>query len=225
MDAGQARLLRRIDWNFDRIGSGFVYGRGRMTMLSMWFQGTDAVSVVNLKLLTIFLGLVALAMVVQAIALIVLATMSSKASKSLTESIQELKLKTLPLIESAAAISRTTEALLRENAPKVRVIADNLVQTSEALVEASYIARSAVQQFDATIADAHLRTQRQVARVDGMMTATLNTTVEIVETISHGIRIPAQKIAAIAGQAKVLAEGIFAKLRSMVAGSPFGDHM
>lgn len=193
-------------------------------MLAMWFQGTDAVSVVNMKLLTIFLGLVAGAMVVQAIALIVLAAMSSKASKSLSASVEELKLKALPLIDSAAAISRTTEALLRENAPKIKIIADNLVQTSDTLVEASNVARSAVQQIDSTIADANRRTQRQVARVDGMVTATLNTTAEIVETISNGIRIPAQKIAAIANQARGLAEGILAKFKSTIAGSPFGNH-
>jgi hypothetical protein len=71
-----------------------------------------------------------------------------------------------------------------------------------------------VQQFDTTIIDINMRTQRQVARVDGMVTSALTATVEAVETISRGLRIPTQKIVAAAGQAKLFAEGLLARVRS-----------
>ena len=152
-----------------------------MAMLAMCFQGTDAISEINTNLLTVFIGLVALAMLVQAIALVVLAAKSVKAIKGLTEAVDELKQKALPLIDSATQISRTAESLLSENAPKVRAIADNLLETSD-------IVRGTAQHFEETLSDANLRTQRQVARIDGIVTAALTATVEIVETIGNGIR-------------------------------------
>jgi methyl-accepting chemotaxis protein len=181
-----------------------------MAMLAMWFQGTDAVSEINSNLLTILIGLVALAMLVQAIALAVLAAKSVKAIKGLAESVDELKQKALPLIDSATEISRSAQSLMTETAPKVRAIADNLLETSD-------LVRGTAQHFEATLADANLRTQRQVARVDGMVTAALTATVEVVETIGNGIRVPAQKIASLAGNAKVLAEGLLAKIRSFAS--------
>ena len=178
-----------------------------MAMLAMWFQGTDAVSEINSNLLTIFIGLVALAMLVQAIALAVLAAKSVKAIKGLAETVDELKQKALPLIDSATEISRSAQSLVTETAPKVRAIADNLLETSD-------LVRGTAQHFEETLADANLRTQRQVARVDGMVTAALTATVEVVETIGNGIRGPAQKIASLAGQAKRFAEGLLAGIKS-----------
>jgi uncharacterized protein YoxC len=178
-----------------------------MAMMAMWFQGTDAISEVNANLLTVFIGLVALAILVQAITLIVLAAKSAKSIKDLAETVDELKKKALPLIDSATQLSRTAESLLSDNAPKVRAIADNLLETSD-------LVRGTAQHFEATLADANLRTQRQVARVDGMVTAALTATVEVVETIGNGIRGPAQKIAFIAGQAKRFAEGLLAGIKS-----------
>ena len=176
-------------------------------MLAMWFQGTDAVSDINTDLLTVFVGLVALAMLVQAIALAVLAARSVKAIKGLADTVDELKQKALPLIDSATEISRSAQSLVTETAPKVRAIADNLLETSD-------LVRGTAQHFEKTLADANLRTQRQVARVDGMVTAALTATVEVVETIGNGIRVPAQKIAALAGQAKLFAEGLLAGFKS-----------
>ncbi len=176
-------------------------------MLAMWWQDTDALSAVDTKLLVIFVGLVALALLVQAIALIVLVAKSVKAIKGLAESVDELKQKALPLIDSATEISRSAQFMVSETTPKVRAIADNLVETSD-------LVRGTAQHFEETLADANLRTQRQVARVDEMVSATLTATVEMVETIGNGIRVPAQKIAALVGQAKLFAEGLLARIKS-----------
>ncbi len=185
-------------------------------MVAMWLQDMDTSSLGDTRLLTIFIGVVALALVVQTIAAVLFAAKSAKAIGSLSESLEDLKQKALPLMDSAMEISRTTETLLRENAPKVKTIADNLLETSE-------MVRGTAQRCERTIADANLRTQHQMARVDGMVTAALTATVEIVETIGNGIRVPAQKIAAMAGQAKLLAEGALAKIKSMAAGTRFGS--
>jgi methyl-accepting chemotaxis protein len=188
-----------------------------MTMLAMWFQETYTFSSGNAKLLMAFIALVAISMLVQAIVTISVSIKAAKAMKDLAATAEEFKTKALPLIDSMRDMGHTAHKLLHDTAPKVKVITDNLVETSNTLVETSNVVRHSAQEFDKTIADANIRTQRQVARVDGMVTATLNTTAEIVETVSNGIRVPAQKIAAIAGQAKSALEGMLARFKSMGA--------
>jgi hypothetical protein len=89
----------------------------------------------------------------------------------------------------------------------VKLISENLAETSK-------IARSAVQQIETTVGDANLRTQRQVARVDDMVTAALTTTTEVVEAVANGLRVPAHKIAAMAGQAKLAFDGLLARFKA-----------
>jgi len=186
-----------------------------MAMVAMWLQGSDAISAVNAKLLMIFIGLVAVSMVVQAVVQIAVSIKAGKALKDMLEIVEDFRVRVVPLIGSATQIGKTAETLLRETAPKVKVIADNLMETSERV-------RGSVEQIDKTISDANLRTQRQVARVDGMVTAALTTTAELAETIQHGIQVPARKIAALASQVRYGLEGLLAKVRSMADGSGTG---
>jgi hypothetical protein len=50
--------------------------------------------------------------------------------------------------------------------------------------------------------------------VDGMITAALTTTTEVVEAVANGLRVPAQKIAAMAGQAKLAFDGLLARFKA-----------
>jgi uncharacterized protein YoxC len=179
---------------------------------AMWLQEPSLASTNHL--IMIFIGLVAVAMTIMAVALIVVAIGAYKAMKGMTATVDELKGKVLPLIDVATEISKSGQAMIKDAEPKVKHITDALVDASDTLAETSKAARSAVQQFDNTITDVNMRTQRQVARVDGMVTTALTATVEAVETISRGIKIPTQKIVAFAGQAKLFAEGFLARFRS-----------
>jgi methyl-accepting chemotaxis protein len=183
-----------------------------MMCFAMWLQDSSLASTNHL--IMIFIGLVAVAMTVMAIAMIVVAITAAKAIKGLTATADELKGKVLPLIDVATDISKTGQSMMQDAAPKVKHITDALVDASDTLAETSKAARSAVQQFDNTITDVNQRTQRQVARVDGMVTSALTATVDAVETISRGIKVPTQKIVAFAGQAKLFAEGLLARIRS-----------
>ena len=187
-----------------------------MAMPAMWFQETYTFSSGNAKLLILFIGLVAVSMVVQAIVTISVSVKAAKAVKEMAETAQEVKGKLLPLIETATEVSRMSQSILHDAAPKVKIISDNLTETSRAV-------RASAQQFDKTFADVNFRTQRQVARVDGMVTAALTATVEAVETVQQGIRVPAQKIAAMTTQARFALEGMFAKVKAMAAKPPFVD--
>jgi methyl-accepting chemotaxis protein len=187
-----------------------------MAIAAMWLQETDAISSGNAKLLMIFIGLVALALVTQAIVTLYIAIKAGKAIKELTETVAEFKGKALPLIDSAREIGAATQLLLNDTTPKVKAITDNLLDASE-------VVRDSAKRFDKTAADVNVRALRQVARVDGMVTAALTTTAEIAETIQHGIAVPARKIAVIATQAKATFEGLLAKAKSMAANGPFGS--
>jgi uncharacterized protein YoxC len=181
-----------------------------MAMLAMWFQGAGAISSADSKLVVI-LALIALSMVSQAAAMVFIAIRSTETVKNLTATVDELKERALPLLASVTELTARTNALVQDASPKVTRITDNLLEASE-------VVRTTAYKVDTTVTDVNLRTQRQVARVDGMVTSTLTATVELAETIAEGIRMPAQRIAVIATQAKAFAEGILGRAKTMGAG-------
>jgi uncharacterized protein YoxC len=188
--------------------------------LAMWLQDTDPSGTRHLILIAIALMAVAIAGI--AVMMLVIGVKAMKTIKELGETAQEVKIKVMPLLDEVMQISRTSRILLDDAAPKIKIISENLVKTSETLVETSRVARGAVERIDVTVTDANLRAQRQVARVDGMVSAALTTTAEVADTIANGIRVPAQKIAVVLVQAKYVAEGLIEKVKSMAANSPFG---
>jgi uncharacterized protein YoxC len=176
---------------------------------ALWLEEIDLAG--TNRLIMIFIGVVAVALLIMAIALLVISVASAKAIKAARQSADEIKDKVLPLIEVATEIGKSGQALLHDVTPQVKLISENLAETSK-------IARSAVQQIETTVSDANLRTQRQVARVDGMVTAALTTTTEVVEAVATGLRVPAQKIAAMAGHAKLAFDGLLARFKARQRG-------
>lgn len=151
-----------------------------MTMSGMWLQDPDSLSSGNSRLLMIFVAMVAIAMVAQAIALIIMAIGASKARRRGLEIAEEIRVKMLPIITG-------THELIRDNAPKVKIITENFVETS-------HVIRSKAQEFDVTASDLNAKTRAQAARVDGMVTSVLNTTAEISESIQRGIKVPVREV-------------------------------
>jgi len=183
--------------------------------LAMWLQEVDPGG--NRRLIILAILLIAFAVVVAAVILIFIAVKAMKTMEELTRTADEVKGKVMPLLDEVLAISRTSRAALEDAAPKMKTITDNLMAASETVVEVSRTARSAAAQLDTTITDVNVRAQRQVARVDGMVTATLTATAELAEAVTSGLRVPAQKIGAAAMQAKYFAEGLLARIRSNMA--------
>jgi hypothetical protein len=146
----------------------------------MWLQDPDSLSSGNSRLLMIFVAMVAIAMVAQAIALIVMAVGAGKARKRGLEIAQEVRDKMMPVIDG-------THDLIRDNAPKIKVITENFV-------EASHIIREKAREFDVTASDLNAKTRAQAARVDGMVTSVLDTTAELKDSIQRGIKIPVREV-------------------------------
>src|SRR5260370_25702945 len=127
----------------------------------------------------IFIGIVAFSMLTQAIVFIVAAVAAAKGRNRVLAIVEEIRLKTLPVIDS-------TQSLIHDLHPKIKVIADNLVETS-------HIVRGKAQEFDTTISDVNQRTRAQAARVVAMVTSVLNTTAGIASTIQKGLQIPVRE--------------------------------
>jgi methyl-accepting chemotaxis protein len=188
---------------------------------AMWLQDQSGLAHDH-HLIMIFIGLIALAIAIVAIAMLAISVKVLGTVKEIGIAAGDFKVKALPLLDELMEVTKVSRVLLQDAAPKVKTITDNLVKTTDTLVETSKIAKAAVQQIDTTVADVNQRAQKQVARVDGMVTVALTTTFELVETIGNGIRVPVQKIALMANQGRALAEGLFAKVKSMAGASPFG---
>ena len=151
----------------------------RMMMSGMWLQDGDSLSSGNTKLLIVFVGIVAFSMLAQAIALIVIAVGAAKARKRGLEIAEEMREKVMPVVIGA-------QEIIRDTAPKLKIITENLVETSHT------VRRKAVE-FDATASELNMKARVQAARVDGMVTSVLNTTQDISETLQRAVKVPVRE--------------------------------
>ena len=180
----------------------------RIVMSGMWLQDAGSLSSGNSRLLMIFVGMVAIAMVVQAVAVIVLAIGAAKASKRALEIADELHTKVMPILD-------TTHTVIHDSAPKVKIITENLVETS-------HVVRSKAQEFDVTASDLNMRTRAQAARVDGMVTSVLNTTADISETLQRAVKVPVREFAGLVNGFKAGLDVLVGRAKEFGRGKPDG---
>lgn len=144
-------------------------------------QDPSSLSSGNSRLLLIFVGMVAVGMVVQAIAVIVMAAGTAKATKRALDLAEEMRDKIIPVVAS-------THEIIRDSGPKVKIITENLVETS-------HVVRAKAAEFDMTASDLNMKARAQAARVDGMVTGVLNTTADISQTLQRAVKVPVREIA------------------------------
>ena len=180
----------------------------------VFFQDAVSAEQHDIHLLTIFVGIAALGLVVQSIALAVAASFGAKLLKKVDDIADQVDKKISPILHK-------TTGIIDDITPKVRTISENVEQVSYTVrAKADEIAdtiteiNKTVQQVNVTVQDANLRTRGQVARVDAMVTDALNTTHEVSNSIQEGIRKPIRKVAGII-------EGLKAGLETLAAKSPF----
>ena len=152
---------------------------GSMMILGMWLQEAGSISAGNSRLLMFFVGMVAVAMLFQAIVVVVAAVIGARTAKRLMTMAEEARERALPLVN-------TTQSMLHDLHPKVRTITDNLVETS-------HVVRAKAQEFDATLSGVNQRARAQSERVDDMVSTVLDTTSGIASTITKGVQIPVRE--------------------------------
>ncbi|QNI36176.1 hypothetical protein [Edaphobacter albus] len=150
-----------------------------MTILGMWLEDPGSLSSGNSRLLMFFVAMVAIAMVAQAAVVIGAAYGAYKARKQLLAIAEEVRAKTLPVIDEA-------QGMVRELRPKLQILTENLVETS-------HVVRAKAADFDSTISEVNQRARAQTARVDDMVTTVLDTTAGIATGIQRGVQAPVRE--------------------------------
>jgi len=159
-------------------------------------------------LLMWFVGMVAVALVIQAIVVVVMAIGAAKASKRAFEIVDDLRTKIGPVLE-------TTQSVFHDVAPKVKIITENLAETS-------HMVRNKARELDATASELNMKTRAQAARVDGMVTSVLNTTAEISETLQRAVKVPVRELTGLVNGFKAGVDVLVGRAKGFGLGKPDG---
>jgi len=154
------------------------------------------------NLTTIFIGVTAVAVLLQACAMFGMYLSMRKTSTRLESIAEEVKTKALPTIDSA-------QALLTDVRPKLQTIADNLAETTSAV-------RDQVQRVDATVNDVVDRARLQIIRADDLLSRTLDRVEETSEIVHKTVVSPVRQFSG-------LIQGVTAGIEFLVGGRGHGN--
>ena len=163
----------------------------------------DDLSGHDIHLLMIFVGLIAVALLLQALGIF-----GAKLLHRVDGIAKEVHERTAPMIDK-------TSQLISDLGPRVQSLTENAEQISYAVRAKMDELGETVSQFNRTAQEANGRARAQMSRADGIVTDALTATQEIAHTIEDSIRAPVRQIAG------VLA-GFKAMVDTLIARSPFG---
>lgn len=168
----------------------------------------------DIHLAMIFLGIIALALVVQAIGVLISSAFGAKLLRQVNSIADIVETKTGPILDK-------TNQMLQDLAPKVQTITDKVQSLTENAEQISATVRVKVDELGVTVSELNetvremnVRTAMQVARVDGIVSDALHATEEISQTLQQGIKGPVRQIAGIIA-------GVKAGLETLIERSPF----
>ena len=158
-----------------------------------------------------YTGVVAFAILIQGIALVILALAGAKLMKQLAELTTEAKGKVYPILESVRDISakgqdiaEVARNVIRDTEPKIKRVTTNIADTSD-------VYRAKVAQVDALITDTKDKAQRQSDRVDAIVTNAITKTSETAAHIGNAILAPVRQMSGLVSGAKTSIELLIAK--------------
>jgi hypothetical protein len=180
-----------------------------MAMMALW-QGleTDSISAGNTRLLMIFVGIVALSMLSQAIIFAFMALGAKRTQARVLAIAEEVRARAIPIFDTA-------ENLIHETVPKVKTITENLLETS-------HIVRAKAQELDVTLTDANRRAKAKIVRVDDMVENALTATGALAEMIHQSVRKPVLEVSGLVNGLKAGLNVLLQKSKSFGAYSGRG---
>jgi hypothetical protein len=134
----------------------------------------------NINLLMIFIGVTALAVLIQAGMLTGMYLALKKNSAQVEALTTEVKTRALPLVEQV-------QSMLTELRPRV----DNVVGN---VSESSTLVRAQIQRIDVTLNDILDRTRLQVIRADELVTRTLDQVEDTTDTVHRAVVSPVRQL-------------------------------
>jgi len=132
------------------------------------------------NLTPVFIALTGLAVLLQAIVLVMIYVGIRKSGARMEALATEVKTKLLPTVERA-------EVILSDVRPKLQVIADNIQETTILL-------RDQVQRADATVKDAMDRGRLQIIRADELLTRTLDRVEQTSDMVHSTVISPVRRL-------------------------------
>jgi hypothetical protein len=152
-----------------------------LNLTAVLLQTSDIGAVTGSRLFMIFVGVVSISVLIQTIALIMMAVGASKTQKQFLNIAEELRSKSTPVLELSRSI-------LEDAAPKLRVMTDNVT-------EASFLLRDQAHRLDLVVKNTLDTVNLQVERADQMVSATLDGIGEITSTVQRTVMVPVKQIA------------------------------
>lgn len=155
----------------------------------------------------LFLAVIALALVAQAIGVLISAAFGAKLLRRVNAIACIVETKTGPIMDRTASILQDLE-------PRVKSVGESAEHiTSTVRVKVDELGAT-VTELNATMRDINGRTRVQVSRADGIVTDALQATEEISQTVQHGIKAPLKQVAGVIA-------GVRAAVETLAARSPF----
>jgi uncharacterized protein YoxC len=162
----------------------------------------------DIHLAMIFLAIIALALVVQAVGVLISSAFGAKLLHRVNSIADIVETKTGPILDQ-------TNHILKDLAPKVKSVGENAEHiTSTVRLKVEELGAT-VSELNDTVREINGRTRAQVVRADNIVSDALQATEEISQTVQHGIKGPVKQIAGVIA-------GVKAAIETLVARSPFG---
>ena len=171
------------------------------------FQSTSELTQRDIHWAMLFLAVIALALVAQAIGVLVGAAFGAKLLHKVNVIADIVETKTGPIMDRTANILKDLE-------PKVKSVgesAEHITSTVRVKVDELGVTMT---ELNATMRDINGRTRVQVQRADGIVSDALLATEEISQTVQHGIKGPLKQVAGVIA-------GVRAAVETLAARSPF----
>ena len=153
--------------------------------------------------LPIFVGVTAVAVVIQAGILVGLFVAVRKSASRMEALATEVKAKVLPTVDTA-------QSILVDMRPKIDTIASNVSETSS-------VVRSQIERLDATVTDIVDRTRLQVIRADELLNRTMDRIEETSEAVHRTVISPVRQLSG-------LVQGLTAGLEFLLGGKRRRGH-
>jgi methyl-accepting chemotaxis protein len=180
------------------------------------FLQQDSLTRHDIHLAMIFLAIIALALVVQAVGVLISSAFGAKLLHRVNSIADIVEHKTGPILDR-------TSAILTDLAPRVKSVGDKAEAISANVEHISTSVRDQVTQLSVTVAelnatvrDINGRTRALVVRADNIVSDAMHATEEISQTVQNGIKGPVRQIAGVIA-------GLKAGIETLVARSPFGN--
>ncbi len=175
----------------------------------------------DIHLAMIFLFVIALVMVLQAVGVMIGGVFAAKMLVRMKGVADRMERKTEPILDKANMMLQDLTPQVHSFAEKVQAITDKVQSLAENAEQISGTVRVKVDELGVTVSELNetvremnVRTSMQMARVDGIVSDALHATEEISKTVQDGIKGPVRQIAGIVA-------GVKAGLETLVARSPF----